>query len=413
MSRAVRAFGGVTMLAAVAVITLPGTARAQSADLDSALALHWRGQQDSASALLLDLATRRPGDPTVRAWLAEIDARRDDPMEATVWARQALALDSCDAFAHDVLARVFNPQFSTRPGTDDDSTWAHARAAVRCGPDDGNVWVTMLVQAIRHGDRDRLNQALDGLARTAFFARSVVVYDSATLRTLPRNAVILMGGDLDFFPTLMLQHIDGVRADVAVVSYPLLNTLWYPEWVHDVYGLPVPPRSELDTLQARPLPDSTTAWRAEHIVTSWRRAVAQGQLGRPLVWALSAGAHAREGSPGALRFAGPWFVLDPTLRADTVDYDAAAGFFDGLHVEDLAGADVTAQDRSLLRRETPEMFAKLAAFGMAFRVGALRERGDSAAADSMLASLHRLGDAAGIRDWIAQLESTMRPGGSP
>lgn len=386
-----------------ALSILPSPTLAQGSDLDSAVALHWRGEEDSASALLLGPAIRGRGNAAARAWLAEITERGEEYRQAVFWARAALELDSCQAFAHEVLARVYNPEYSVWNGANRDSTWEHAQRAVRCAPDDGNAWMELLLEAMHRDSLDMVDQVLQAFDRTGFFTRSVRAYDRATLNTLPRGAIIVMGGDLDFIPSLMEQRVEGLRKDAVIVSFPMLNALWYPGWLHDTYGLPVPPVSELDTLHTHWGADSVVAWRAEHVVAYWRRGATEGWLGRPLTWAVTVRASALEEGPGALRWAGPWTLLDTTLERDTADVDAAPRFLAALQPDDFAGTDVSPQDRSVVRRAQPKMTAMTTAAIAAGWEDFLRAGGDTVTADSMLGWLHHFGGVAGIPQWIDTL----------
>ena len=59
----------------------------------------------------------------------------------------------------------------------------------------------------------------------------------AWLAPLPQRAVLVTGGDNDSFPLWYLQLVEGVRPDVAVITWPLLGADWYRAEVATRYAL--------------------------------------------------------------------------------------------------------------------------------------------------------------------------------
>ena len=106
------------------------------------------------------------------------------------------------------------------------------------------------------------------------------------LNAAPERAVLLVAGDNDSYPLWYLQHVEGVRRDVVVVTYPLLGAGWYRDELHRREGLGTPPphdawmgiSRELAAIatsaahRARPLAASVTVERAvrDRIARTWR-----------------------------------------------------------------------------------------------------------------------------------------------
>lgn len=67
--------------------------------------------------------------------------------------------------------------------------------------------------------------------RTHDRSRSYFAYDFASnlLSYLPRDSILLTGGDNDTFPLWYLQFVEGLRPDVSVVNISLTNVSWYIE----------------------------------------------------------------------------------------------------------------------------------------------------------------------------------------
>lgn len=94
---------------------------------------------------------------------------------------------------------------------------AYALATAR-----GRAWIGALVAALPIA----LNwRAVDRRAEPEASMPRMVA--SSLLDALPRNAVLIVGGDNDTYPLWYYQQVEGRRKDVTVVTLPLLNATWY------------------------------------------------------------------------------------------------------------------------------------------------------------------------------------------
>jgi hypothetical protein len=106
------------------------------------------------------------------------------------------------------------------------------------------------------------------------------------LRAAPERAVLLVAGDNDSYPLWYLQHVEEVRRDVVVVTYPLVGAGWYRDELHRRTGLGTPPphdgwmgmSRELAAVaasarrDARPIAASVTVERSvrDWMASTWR-----------------------------------------------------------------------------------------------------------------------------------------------
>ena len=88
------------------------------------------------------------------------------------------------------------------------------------------------------------------------------------LEPLPANAVMLAIGDNDTYPLWYLQHVEGIRRDVTVVTIPLLSAAWY--------------RAELARRYALLDPGAPSAWPGADATLASIRTNASAR-GRPVV----------------------------------------------------------------------------------------------------------------------------------
>ncbi len=297
-------------------------------------------------------ARQRPRDAETQAWLAETCRRLGRFAAADSAARRALAVAPCHAFAHTVLADLYNPQYSGWESTNADSAWAHVLHAVACDSTDANVWSSAWVLAMSRGDRALESRALRSMVGTGFLTPALLAHWRWTLESLPRDAVFLCNGDMDTYPSTALQETEGVRRDVAVVNLPLLNTTWYRRIVRDRHALPLPvDDAALDAMQVIQDEAGNVVTVDRQIVTDWIARLKEGKFPRPLTLATTV-AHLDFG-PGDgehLVVSGPFWlcVREPAAaRMDTARVRASLAALDRRAV---SGSYLSRDDRSPIRR---------------------------------------------------------------
>lgn len=290
------------------------------------------------AASLFDAAVRsRPTDADRRAWRADAARRMRAPGLALHEAREALRIDGCQSFAHEVLAGLYNPQFAQMELQSDDSTRVHLEAAVRCDATNGSAWMSLWVQALRGDDPAAERRALAGLKASGIITPAWLAHGRWVLRTLPARAIALAAGDIDTYPVAVAQGVDGERADVVLVNTSLLNIGYVVELLERRHDLPLPPdldRAKLD-------------FQGERIVAYWRARAAAGTLGRPLAILHSLGLEYAEAGAGSLRLTGPhWEVTAP---GPAIDAPAVAAAYRLAESADFGGPFVAPNDRSPAR----------------------------------------------------------------
>lgn len=326
--------------------TAPGRDR-----LDSALVHYRTNRLRAALPLLADAVVASPDNAEAYAWLGETLRRLDSHDASARAARAALARVPCHSFAHTIVADVHNPQYSGWEHADADTTWTHLRSAVACDSTDGNAWVGIWLEAMRRKDQDVEQRAIRRLAETAFFASPWVAMARWVLHWLPDRALLLVNGDMDFFPARTLQQQERLRPDVAVVNVSLLNTAWYARLVRDRHRVPLPIEDrDLDRFESYEDEEGSTITQADSIVRGWMAYRRSRRLNRPLVAASTMGDLERYGGAGEFVNAGPYriHVTDAAAHSDTTVARAAFG---AITLGDLSGPKVSAKDRSPVRAE--------------------------------------------------------------
>lgn len=316
-----------------------GESSAQVASPDTfALARDAFFQDDvrSAFSLFATAVRQSPTDAERQAWLAEAARRLELYGFALHHAREAVRLEPCHAFGHEILGHLFNVQQSRWELADASASERHYETAVRCDPSAGSVWMSLWISALSARDSAAERRAIAGISASGIISAPWMSHGRWVLRSLPRGALALAAGDLDTYPPVMHQVESGERLDVVIVNTSLLRMPWYAERLREVHGLPLP---------SNHLAEDGTA-DAEAIFRHWGELAADGALGRPLVWLMSMGMPGQE-LRGGTTFAGThWRLGESGPALDAAALDAVRAIADSL---DWRGPRLSPRDRSSVR----------------------------------------------------------------
>ncbi len=310
------------------------------------------GRYPEAGAIFQSLAQANPGDAALRGWLAQAHYRLGDTESALATARGALELDPCEAPSHVVIATVHVAEWD-REGARD-STRVHAARATECAPADGNAWLAYWAGAMGRRDGTALRVAMENLARLGFIPEPVMERGRWMLRAAPAGAVVVTGGDWDYFPMLIAQTVEGLRPDVYLVQRTYLEFPWYVRQVARETGLPMPPLvADLGDDEWEPPLEEEEGSLPFHAGAVWGVATLSGAP-RPLSIVMTAEPDLVQNVAWA-RWDGPVYTLRPLaeapadgeLRLHEPPFTASMA---QLRMESLHGPLVHPSDRSPVRR---------------------------------------------------------------
>lgn len=327
-------------------------APAAAQPLEAAIDHYLAGRFSESIQILDSLLQAEPDNADARVWLAENHLRTDNPEGAMANARAVLQLEPCNAAAHNVVASVYSLELWEAEGRD--STWAHARRAVECEPEDGNSWLTYWVSGMMRQDSAAQALAQRRIGELRFVPEPLMELGRWILRSAPPNAVLFANGDWDFFPMMIAQSREGLRPDVTVALVGMLEVPWYVRRLVQRTGWPLP--AELAVVVGDDwAPADEYAGQLGPIAGQlWAQAALDG--GQPLTIPLTA-VPDFVGDVAWIRWDGPVFTLLPWDQAprDTtlsIHAEAFAASMRHLEIARLHGPVFHPTDRSPIRRAT-------------------------------------------------------------
>jgi tetratricopeptide (TPR) repeat protein len=336
------------------VETTPRTFPGQSDDVAAGLESFYENRVEDAIPYFKRAVDTKPKDADARAWLAEAYWRTEWFEEAHAQAERALELDSCHSFALTVLGNLYNPQY---PGDkklfNELMAWDMYERAVECDPLDGNAWIPLWVMAMKREQVSVVASALTAMHETGFWPPSLMAHDRWMLEDVPENAILLVNGDADTFPTLILQAAQDMRRDVAVINVSLLNLQWYGRLMAQIHRLPFPE----DIQEPHMGSDGEPVFVSTQVLRHWLAMADSGELGRPVAIALTVDPERFEELSFENRKLMGGYFLYSNDASGSVDVDSVRRSLERLTVADFAGPYASQWDRSPVRHANSKNLA--------------------------------------------------------
>ncbi|MBU2500198.1 hypothetical protein KJ682_02600 [bacterium] len=306
----------------------------------------WRqADMDAAVAELKKALAADSQDADAHAWMAEALRRQGKYGDALAEARLALAVAPDHAMALAVMGDLLNPQFTGDADIQDrDECIRLYRAALTSDPYDPQGLMGLCVWAIRMGDTVTGTACLTAMTEAGLWTDPLMALARWMLDSAPPRAILLLNGDADSFPVWILQD-QGIRPDVLACNLSLLNLDDYRSRLA-LAGLPVPP----DHLQHQRNPDGGVHTIAMQVLGYLEQRARDGALDRPLAYATTVHTgNLPEGLPHHSHLRGGVFVYDPEDRIMLIDLEETRRTMAMVPPELMAGAWVSARERSPVR----------------------------------------------------------------
>ncbi|MFC1683492.1 tetratricopeptide repeat protein [Candidatus Zixiibacteriota bacterium] len=344
----------------ISLLLIVACAKEESSSLAKGLSLYQQNKLQEALPLLREAVEQDKQNPDANAWLAETYRRVQRNDDAIIVARQVLKIDPCHSFANTILAAAYNPLYRSWKGASFDTAWHYLQKAAECNPDDGNVWTGIWVEATRRGEKQMRKEAARRMYQSGFFTPALLAYNRWMLRHLPQNALLLTNGDMDTYPAVALQEVEGFRPDVVVANLSLLNTKWYARHLRDDLGIPLPLDDDrLDALA--PLMDADGKFKtiSTQLVSGWLKQRQAGEFPRSITISVTVGNKLfASGTESHLSLFGAFYSWFPVPAASAQDTSMLRISLAGIDPEEFSGPLVSEQDTSPVRRVSTNHLVK-------------------------------------------------------
>jgi len=325
-------------------------------ELDKALSLYLQNQLEEALPLLESVVSHDKNNADACCWLAETYRRLGRKDDAVNTAGNAIAIDPCNSFAHTILADAYNPLYGIWPEANEDSAWYHLLKAVECDSTDGNAWLSIWTEAVRRRNTELEQKALHAFVNTGILSPAILAYNRWVLQHVPPDAILLTNGDMDTYPAVALQEVEGFRKDVAIVNYSLLNTVWYAEYIRDKYDIQLPfTESEIGNLHPYKTKSDEIMTVAEQIMRGWFEARMFGKLENPIAIANTVyDCNLTESFKDRFRLMGAYKLLLPNPTENIYDAEMMRKSLASINPDDFITSLASPKDRSSVRYSTTD-----------------------------------------------------------
>ncbi len=381
------------------IFAATGCSSENRTEFEEGLRLYKQNQLEDALPYLEQASKQQPDNPEIYAWLAETYRRLNRKEEAVTTAHKALSIDSCQAFAYEVIGAALTPMYGKWDKANADSAWVYMMKAIACAPNDGNAWIWIWPEAIHRGDHKLELEALRKTYESGFYTPALLAYNRWVLQNLPPNAILITNGDMDTYPALALQVNEKFRTDIVIVNRSLLNTDWYARYIRDIQK--VPPAltdDELEKLKAHEDENGNIITISDQLISGWLDKSSQGELDRPIAIATTVSDYNfAKGKENHFRLMGAykqWYPQPPLSPSDT---SAIRISLESIKPDDFIGSFVSKADRSSVRLAySDRIVTNITHLAINY--------------SEMLIDSGRKAEAAKILDWAEKFERQTKPG---
>ncbi len=331
------------------------TARVEDSPMmQRALASYHANTLDSAVAQFLQVLDEDSVNARAMAFLSSTYKYQGKAAEALETARAALRIDPCQPMALMVLADLYSPQYGLLDETNQDSSRIYLKRALACDSLYPSAQLTLWGEAHRLGDQALEATALRRLFERGFFTKALLTCMRTLLKHLPPSAIYIGYGDLDTYPVRALQVVEGLRPDVCVANFSMLDLPYYVRMLKVMHGIPTQlVDMEMETFRPYRAENGAIVTLGREILSDWCRASLSDPRARPV--AVSAMGSITDFEQATrlehgFALAGPFLLPRRSAEAPKLLVDEIEMYLDDLDIDDLQGPPVSDLDESPLRR---------------------------------------------------------------
>jgi hypothetical protein len=297
-------------------------------------------------------------DIAAKLYLAENERRLENVDESIRISREVLATDSCNDVALGIIGNSLNPQYGNKAGSYD-SSWKYLTKSIKCNSGNGDSWLSIWILSFYFNKSDTAYSALKNLSDSRFFTPKVMAFNRWLLDFLPDSAILLVNGDMDTYPASILQSMENIRKDVAIVNASLLNLKFYFKYVTGYYNIPLLfNEKEIERLDYRDKTRSNVETISDQIIQKWVFGFNDKKIKRPVCFSSTLSNQYLEPYKSNLFYKGPFFQYSNQIETLTFDTTAVERSLQNINYKDFSGPDISESDISPVRRNGARKFGQ-------------------------------------------------------
>jgi hypothetical protein len=141
------------------------------------------------------------------------------------------------------LDLILNKMASAVPGTFEfyyasylhneksDESFSYLKAAYDLNPLNSELYDDMLCHAVIQGLQQDVKTFAEKLSGTGIYNAAEIEYNRNVFNSVEQNAILITNGNVDTYPLIMMQQMQGFRTDVMIICLEWLNSNKYREMV--------------------------------------------------------------------------------------------------------------------------------------------------------------------------------------
>lgn len=302
-------------------------------------------QLDSAQVLIEKRLAAFPHEiPTLPSY-AEVLIRRQMLDSALTIVDSVLTIDPGNGYGYKLKGDIYYLK-RFRDSTITVEEYAqHYRKATEVEPEYGKAWEMLFTVSEERGDTALSKQCLRQLSQRNFYTKTTLRRIELVLAKLPKDAILITNGDLEYFPARLLQSVLGFRRDVVVLNSALLNSRFHFEYARRKGLFASVTEEEFKTYRTFKFGREFKG-RSFALINKLLYTFDKGELKRPICFITLPTQTFMQPVMPRLKYRGFTREIQAKGSAFDMNADSLAHFFRSLNPEDFSEPAVGAQETS-------------------------------------------------------------------
>jgi hypothetical protein len=119
----------------------------------------------------------------------------------------------------------------------EDASFSYLKAAYDLNPSNPELYDDMLCHAVINGLQQDVKTFSEKLSASGIYNATEIEYNRNVFNSIEQNAILITNGNVDTYPLILMQQLQGFRADVMIICLDWLNSNKYREIVASKLGI--------------------------------------------------------------------------------------------------------------------------------------------------------------------------------